>query len=146
MIIDRVQQFSDAQALSGAGNTASTDVLDLSEARRIFEGEPMIVVLHVDVAADAGDGDETYQFDVQTDDNSSFTSATTLASRAIARASLTAGSRHTIPIPMEAAVEQYLRLYYTLGGTTPSITVTAHLMPLSLVQKERIYPDNITIS
>jgi len=57
-----------------------------------------------------------------------------------------AGSRFFINVPPNTSFERYSRLNYTLGGTTPTVTVTAHLVPLSFVQNEQVYADNITIS
>lgn len=144
MMVDAQLLFSNAQALTGSA--APTNIIDLGEAKNLFDGEPLAIVVIVDVAADGTTTDETYRFDIQTDDNSGFSSATTLLQHSIGYASLTAGSKHVIPVPVGVEVEQYLRLYYTLGGTTPSITVTSFLIPLNMVQKDKSYADNITIS
>jgi len=122
-IIDAQLEFSKAQALTATA--ASTNQIDLGAARDVGSGEPMYVVVTVDVSADHTTGDETYQIDVQQDDNSSFSSATTLLSKVITSTDLTAGSLHVIPLPQNT--EQYLRLNYTLGGTTPSVTLNAYL-------------------
>jgi hypothetical protein len=144
MILDAQQKFSDAQALTASA--ASTNSIDLIAARDLFAGEDLVVLISVDVAADVADANETYAFALQTDDNSGFSSPTTLASRTIAGAELTAGSKHTIPVPAEADVEQYIRLSYTLGGTTPSITVTAFLAPRSFVEQRRDYPSGFSVA
>src|SRR5574343_1412152 len=111
MYIDAQNLFSDAQALTASA--ASTNLIHLKAASNLFDGEPMAVVLVVDVAADGTTTDETYSFAIQCDDNSGFSSATTLVSHAIAYGSLTAASKHIIPIPVGVNVEQYLRVYYT---------------------------------
>jgi len=144
MLIDKQLLFSDAQAVTA--DAASTNIVDLGVASNLFDGEPMAVVLTVDVAADMADTDETYEVEIQTDDNASFSSATELVAKTIAGAALSAGSQHIIPIPMGAAVERYLRVRYDVGGTTPSVTVTAFLQPVSMIQKYKSYADNITIS
>ena len=144
MIIDSQLLLSDAQAVSA--DAASTNILDLGVARNLFDGEPMAVVLQIDVAADGTTTDETYEFQIETDDNSGFSSATDLLVHSIGYASLTAGSTHVLPVPVGAAVERYLRVYYNVGGTSPSVTVTAFLQPLSMVQKYKSYADGITIS
>lgn len=145
MILDAHLLLSDAQAVSSSA--ASTNYVNLTGAsNKIFDGEPMAVVVNVDVAADGTTTDETYAFAIQCDDNTGFSSATTLVSQTLAYGVLTAGSQHVLPIPVGAAVEKYMRLYYTLGGTTPSVTVTAYLQPLSMVQKYTTYADGITIS
>lgn len=144
MIIDSQLLFSDAQAVSA--DAASTNQIDLGIARDLFAGEPMAVVLTVDVAADGTTTDETYEFQIETDGDSGFGSPADLLVHSIAYASLTAGSVHILPIPVSAAVERYLRVYYNVGGTSPSVTVTAFLQPLSMIQKYKSYADGITIS
>lgn len=144
MIIDAQNLFSDAQAITADAN--STNVIDLGVGRNLFDGEPMAVVLIVDVAADATTGDETYEFEVHTDDNASLSSSTQLIAQTIAAAALTAGSQHVIPVPVGVSLERYLGLKYDVGGTTPTITVTAFLQPLSMISKLKSYADGITIS
>lgn len=145
MFIDKENQVSNAQAVTA--DAGSTDVIDLTAtASRPFEGEPLVAVVIPTVAADFTTGDETYTFVVQTDDNSSFSSAATAATRTIAASALTVGSIHTIPVPGEVALERYMRLYYDVGGTTPSITVTAFIVPQSFVSKIRYYDDAVTIA
>jgi hypothetical protein len=41
---------------------------------------------------------------------------------------------------------QYLAARYTLAGTTPTITVSAHFIPLSGVQNTLLFDNNYTIS
>ena len=150
MIIDAQNLFSSTQVL-GSGATVSTNLIDLSSDRNIGIGEPIAVVINILVAADFADADETYQFDVETDDNSGFSSANVIVTRSFTNADsadLGSGDRIVLPLPNDLTAEQFLRLNYTLGGTTPSITVTAHLQPQSMIQNEVPggYPDNITIS
>lgn len=146
MFLDSQLLFSDAQALTASG--ASTNLIDLKQTNYLFDGEPMAVVVQIDTGADYTTGDETYTFAIQCDDNSSFSSATTVVSQAISAASsnLAAGAMKVIAIPVGVAVEQYMRVYYTLAGTTPSVTLTTFLVPLSFVPKYFNYNDNITIS
>lgn len=144
MFIDAQLLFSDAQAVTA--DATSTNVVDLGIGRNLFDGEPMAVVITVDVAADGTTTDETYEFEVHTDDNAALSSSTQLIAQAIGYASLTAGSTHVIPVPVGVALERYLGVKYDVGGTTPSITVTAFLQPLSMVQKYKSYADGFTIS
>lgn len=144
MKLDAQLLVSDAQALTASG--ASTSYIDIGQTKNLFDGEPLALVLVVDVAADHTTGDETYQFDLQGDDNTGFSSPATLASRTIAATSLTAASKHVIPVPVGTSVERYVRLYATLGGTTPSITFTAFLMPQSMIQKDKVYAKGYTVS
>lgn len=141
MYVDSQNLFSDSQALTATA--ASTNLIDLGVDRDIGVGEPLAVVLTVEVAADATTGNETYQVDVETDDNSSFSSASVIARRIPTAAELALGTVMTIPLPNTN--ERYIRLNYTLGGTTPTVTLSAHLAPLSMVQNNRTYADGFSI-
>lgn len=143
MVPDALLQFSAAQAL--VATAVSTNVIDLLLDRDIGKGEPLGVLIVVTVAADVASGDETYQFDVQTDTTAAFGAPVVIASRAIARASLVAGSRWVIPIPPDTGPGRALRINYVLGGTTPSITVSAFLMPLSMIDSYVPFNDALAI-
>jgi len=148
MYLDAQQLFSDAQALTVTA--VSTNVIDLGVDRNIGIGEPMCVVFNVDVAADSTTGNETYEFQVQT--GSTATPADVIAkvgyggTNELAETVLVAGYRAIVALPNNSALDRYLRINYVLGGTTPTITVTAHLQPMNMVQAEAVYPDGITIS
>lgn len=145
MFLDAQNLFSDAQAVTA--DATSTNVIDLkASSSNLGDGEPLAVLITVDVAADATTGDETYEFEVHTDGVAAMSSSTELVARTIAASALTAGSQHVIPIPPGAAFEQFLALKYDVSGTTPTITVTAALLPLSMIQKQKAYADNIVIS
>lgn len=144
MILDAQLMFSDAQAVTA--DAISTNVIDLGVGRNVFDGEPFAVLLAIDVAADFTTTDETYSVQIRTDDNSSFSSPTTLLTHAILASALTAGRKHIVPVPFGSNIERFIALYYDVGGTTPTITVTAFLQPLSMIEKNRDYADAITIS
>ncbi len=139
MFIDNYLLLSDAQALTATA--ASTNLIDIGSDLDLSKGEPLALVIEVDVAL-AGTT-PTFQAAIQTDDNSGFATPTTIITGQQYSA-LPAGSRMVIPLP--ETNERYLRANYTLGGTTPTITVTAHVQPLSMVQNEAVYPDGFTIS
>lgn len=120
MYIDTLNQFASGQTLTSSG--ASTDYIDLGSDRDVGPGQPLYLVLAVS-ACDGTTGDETYSFALQTDDNSSFSSASTIATVAPTRA--VAPTRYVIGFPYSN--ERYIRLNATLGGTTPSITYTAFI-------------------
>jgi hypothetical protein len=124
MIIDKRLQVSSLQALTGTSLVPSTDVVDLGSLRLIGPGEPLWWV----IAARVGLAGTTPTLDiaVQTDDASNFPSAATIASHPqLAAAAFTAGTR--IVIPMAFNNERFLRLAFTMGGTTPTATVDAWL-------------------
>lgn len=148
MMLDAQQLFSDAQALTATA--VSTNIIDLGADRDIGRGEPMAVVLTTDVAADFTTGNETYQIDIETDDNSGFSSAVVIARRlpvvtaSPATNTLKTGGILVIPIPTDN--ERFLRINYTLGGTTPTWTVTAFLQSMSMIQTDTQYADGLTIT
>jgi hypothetical protein len=144
MINDNLLRFCTALAISASA--AATDHIDLGADRNIGMGEPMAVLITVDVAAAVDDADETYAFKIQTDTVTGFGSPTDVIERSIGRALLTAGSMHAIPVPPDTSMEQFMRIYATLGGTTPTITYTAMLVPMSAIPKEATYPSGSTIS
>jgi hypothetical protein len=120
MLIDKLLRFSTSQALSGASGTASTDILDLGADRDFTAlGRPLYVVVVVEAS---GGTSPTLQVILQTDDNSSFSSATALYT---GPATSQAARTQIIPFPHEN--ERYLRLAYTQGGTSPTATVSAFI-------------------
>ena len=157
MIIDAHQLFSDAQALTATA--LSTNVINLSQDRSIGNGDPMAVVFVVDVAADQTTGDEDYQFDIEYASTAAIDTNRKLIGRRIFESGtpgapaedadlLVAGFQFAIPIPPSALSEseQYLGVRYTLAGTTPTITVTAFLQPMSMIQSSVVvFPNNYTI-
>lgn len=152
MIVDAFCQLSSAQALTV--DAASEDYMDLTNARDFGIGEPLALVINVKVAA--GGTTPTMQVNVEVDDNTSFSSATVIAaSKALAAADMALGAQIVIPIPPitlfvksdpAAAEYQYLRANYDMGGTNPTVTVDATVMPLKMVQGYRSYPDAISFS
>jgi len=145
MGIDRGLVFCQAQALTN-GTTVLTDTIPLTTARKIFQGEPLCCFIQVSVAADAGNGDETYQFEAHTDDNAAMSSSAQLILRAISRTILLANTIHSVPVPMEAILETFLGMKAVLGGTTASITISAWLGRQADAEQLTQYQDSIVIS
>ncbi len=159
MIIDAQNQFSSAQALTTTG-AVGTNVIDLTIDRSIGNGEPMGVVFLCTVAADQTTGDEDYTFDVEYASDAAQTTARKLIGRRVFESGtpaapandadlLVAGFKFVIPIPPTSLSEseRYLGIRYVLAGTTPTITMTAWLAPLSLIDSsEPTYPNNYVVS
>lgn len=143
MILDKGNLVSSAQAVTSSAG--STDVIDLSQARAIGDGEELEFFVNVDTAATAA-GAATVTFQVQTDDNSAFSSPTTvIQTDAIPKATLVAGHQIKIPLPDGATPERYLRLYYSVA--TGPLTAGAFTAGLVLdVQNSRAYPAGYTIA
>lgn len=57
---------------------------------------------------------------LQTDDNTSFSSAVTLWTKNVVLAGLTKGAQIQLPSANIGPMEQYIRLYYTVNGSGPS--------------------------
>jgi len=112
MYLDKQLMFSEAQAVTTT--TASTNIIDLGPGSDAGAGEPLELMVVVDEAVTA-DGAATLTIALQTDDNASFSSATTLASTgAIGKAALTLGSSH-FRLEVPEGAERYLRLNYTVA-------------------------------
>lgn len=139
MNTDKQLALCEAQALTATA--ISTNVIDLSVTARGFgAGEPLCIAIHVGVAADFTTANETYSFGIETDDDVAFGSAKVLDTRAILASALTLNSKHILAFNPTWAFERYLALRATLGGTTPLLTVSAWVMPLSAVESWIAYP------
>lgn len=138
MIIDSRLEVSNAQALTASAD--STNVIDLTQtAVQVGKGQPLWMYFNVVVAADGTTTDETYTFNVST--GAATTLGTVLASRTIGYATLVAGYRFRIAIP-DTGMLRYLGAEYVLGGTTPSITIDAHVSGEEMAEWEA-YADAI---
>ena len=148
MFIDALNLLSDAQALSATGY--STDTIDNgaplsgSVYRDIGEGEQMELVVSCDVAL-AG---TTPTLDIQfvQSANANLSSHDVLAAAAQVTA-LAAGAIVRVPVP-PAVTKRYVGARFVLGGTTPTVTVTAFLQPKKMAAKQKpdAYLRNYTIS
>jgi hypothetical protein len=127
MYVDKLGLFSDAQALTASAQ--ATNVVDFSSVvpkRQVGAGKQLWVIFSIGVAADFTTGDETYQFDLYTSAAANMSSPVVLASRAVVAGSLTAGALVAMTVPQDSMLE-FFSPHYTLGGTTPSVTVTSWL-------------------
>jgi hypothetical protein len=144
MIIDAQCLLSDAQAV--VADAVSTNNYDSGGAGNdITEGEPLGIGITVDVAADHTTGDETYTFEAIEDDDAALGSPVILNSRTILAADLAVGSRHILPIPPGSKRLRYLGINYNVGGTTPTITVTAFIAPLSFLGGWKAHAKGYTV-
>lgn len=148
MFIDAFGLLSDAQAFTGSDEytTNTVDLGNVTPKRDLGAGEPMAMAIQVDVAADFTTGDETYEFRFVQSDNANLSSEDTLVSRTIAASLLTAGSLHVINIPPGAITKRYIGGRGILGGTTPTITATIWIAPLSMIERRKDYAKGYTIS
>lgn len=146
---DALLEFSVVQALTATAT--STNVIDTSIADGFGTGEPMAIQINVIVAADSTTGNETYEFQLQTGSTDTPTSVIAKVgfggSNELAETVLTAGYIVTLPIPPGTTPDRYLRVNYVLGGTTPTISVSASVKPVSMIPNNFSggHQDNITI-
>lgn len=134
MIFSIEQTFSAGQTVTTTG--PSTNVIDLGATgtvvkgpaalvRDIGKGEPIAIWIQLD--ADADDPADTLDVELQVDSDPAFGSPKTVA----VAPQITGGSAgdrvpiHYIP---KGTDEQYMRLLYTIGGDTPSYTLTAGIV------------------
>lgn len=156
MILDKQLMFSDSQAITA--DAVGSNVIDLTEARSIGNGEPLAVVFVVEVAADQTTGDEDYTFDVEYASDSAQTTDRQLIGRRVFESGtpnapaqnadlLVAGFQFAIPLPptTEDQSERYIGIRYDVTGTTPTITCSAYLQPLSMIDASVYYPNGYTI-
>lgn len=157
MLLDAQLQFSDSQALTATA--LATNVVDLSTDRSIGSGEPMAVLISVEVSADQTTGDEDYTFDVEYASDTGITTARKLVARRIFESGtpgapaenadlLVAGFNFYLALPPTelSESERYLGVRYTLAGTTPTITVSSYLVPLKMAEKIATHPSGFTVT
>jgi len=149
MFLDNDLALSSSQAVSSTG--VGTNTIDLAAARSVGSGEPVSVLFVVEVAADQTSGDEDYQFDVefasaanqgsgqQSVGRRLFESGTPTAPAQNADL-LVAGFQFSINIPPVSGDEdeRYLGVRYTLSGTSPSVTVSAYVVPTALLDNPKV--------
>lgn len=143
MILDALLLVSDAQAITA--DAVSTNTIDLgssSPAREIGSGEAMVMLMTVDVAGDFTTGDETYAFELISSASANLSSPTVLNRRVLTAAQLALGAIFAIPLPAGTPSQRYLGMNYDVGGTTPTLTVTAALVPSKFIDMIKPYAKN----
>lgn len=157
MYVESQALISDAQALTATA--VGTNAIDLSVAQSIGNGEPLAMLFVVDVAADQTSSDEDYTIELEyssTADQSAgyvtmgrrlYESGTPAAPAQNADL-LVAGYQFAIPMPPTGAGddERYVGVRYTLAGTSPTMTITAYLTPMSMIDAYVTYADGFNIT
>jgi Bbp16-like protein len=159
MILDAENRFSNAQAVTSSA--VGQNVLDLGSIRDVGSGGPLAVLFIVGVAADQTTGDEDYTFDVEVASAAAQNAGVQLIGRRVFESGtptapaqdadlLVAGFQFYINLPpMKSIAEagRYLGVRYVTAGTTPTITVSAYLVPsLDGIDTYKPYAKNYTIS
>ncbi len=128
MILDTQMSLSRAQSVATTvGDVVSTDIYDTGSAADVGIGEELYLVISTNTAVTSG-GAATVQFILQTDDNTSFSSAREFPlTAALALAALTANTTH-VRTRLPIGLERYFRVVYRIGtATTTAGTATAFL-------------------
>ena len=143
MYLDQQLVLSDSQALTGSA--VSTNAIDLgSLTRNIGIGEPMAVVFVINVAA--GGTTPTLAAAIQFDSTAAFSTAVSVDSGpAWTAAQLVAGAKFVIPIDADTTLNEFVRVNYTMTGTSPTVTVTAYVQPMEMVQAEQVGTTGYTV-
>jgi uncharacterized protein YdbL (DUF1318 family) len=143
MYQDAHNQFSSAQAVTATA--ASTNLIDLGAIRNMGVGENLyLVVVCTTAMTDAG-SDSTLAVTVETDDNSSFSSATTTQTIGTFAAVSAAGTKLVARIQPDQMNERYVRLKYTpANGNLTTGSFTAFIT--HDIDAYTSYADGITIS
>jgi len=118
-MFDRQTLFSNDQGPFNIGSNASTDYIDLLAARDIGRGEKLELVIAMTTAAVGATS--TLDFQLQSDDNTSFSSATVIwSSGAQSIAQLGTQGIYAVHVPRSAVPERYLRLVYVVATANQS--------------------------
>lgn len=132
MILDNTLEFADAVSVAAAAGTANIgDIIDLTTARDMGNGEPMYLVINVDTEIITGGSAGTIKFQLVSDSTTTIatdgTATLHYASRAFVTddaaandAALSAGAFPVIvALPMEGqAYERYLAVQAVIATTT----------------------------
>lgn len=111
-------------------------------------GEPLAMVIFVTVAATVN-GTQTYQWEItesaSTTPSSSPTTLVTVAFTTTQAATiLAAGGVVVIPIPPGSITQRYISGHFT-GANTPSISITAAILPMRDVTIQKYYSSAIVV-
>lgn len=144
MFLDSQLLFSDAQAVTAAA--ASTNSVDLGAVRDIGTGEPLYVVVTVDVALTDAGSDSTLTVSIEGDSTSTFTPDGTDTLFTIPALSAAGAVFYARLNPgMNALNFRFIQLRYTPNnGNLTTGTFTSAIV--HNIQKYVSYADAITIS
>jgi len=127
MIFDRTLLFSNAQAITASAS--STDIVDLGATGTVYGaaaalsrdiGKGMDVSILIQVV-EAFNTLTSLKIGIETDDNAGFSSAREVLSQTLTLAQLTLGKPSVIVTVPPGTAERYMRIYYTVAGTNPTL-------------------------
>lgn len=143
MIMDKELLFSDAQAVTAAA--ASTNVVDLGEARDVGTGQNLYVVGVVKTAFTDAGSDSTLAVKLQTDSVENFASPADAQELFVFPALAAVGTTKIARLQPGAIDERYLRAFYTPAGGNLT-TGAVSLFIVHDIDQWKAYQDAITIS
>lgn len=114
MLLDAKLLMSNQQAITATA--ASTDVIDRGDAKDVGRAGDIPLLVQV---TETFNNLTSLAIAIQTDSDSGFGTAVTLATVTVALADLKAGYQLPI-ITLPKGVKRYLRLNYTVTGTAPT--------------------------
>lgn len=124
---------------------AGTDYIDLGSNRNLGVGAELYFFAIVTTAFTDSSSNSTMALSLETDDNTSFSSATTAQTIGTFAALAAIGTRLVARLQPDVITERYLRLKYTVvNGDLTTGKFTAGLT--HNIQAFTAYADNITIS
>ena len=145
MIIDSLNKVCAAQAFTAAavslssidlGAVPSNAVPAGGQARQIGTGEPMAFVFTINVAS----SDTTTLFEIiSTTDAALTTSIVVHATMTLLNAQTTLGSLFALPLPPNTPTQRFLGVRITPTGGAATITVSAFLEPMSMINEAIVY-------
>lgn len=129
MYLDKNFQFSKQQAITGTSDVASTNVWDVTTARKVFQGAGKAVKLGVQVTASGGTS-PTFRARFVGADNAALTTnpviiADTGVSAAIASTDIPV--LYELNLNHQNVTKAFYGVMFTQGGTSPTATVNAHI-------------------
>lgn len=144
MILDAHNLFSDAQAVTAAAGSDNT--IDLGAVRDIGTGQPLYVVVTVDVAMTDSGSDSTLTVALEGDSTTTFTPDGTETLFTIPAVSAAGAKFFARLAPGSAPLQyRYIRLKYTPNnGNLTTGSFTAALV--QGIEKFVAYADGVTIS
>jgi hypothetical protein len=147
MIVDAQNYFCEDLALTATA--VATNVINLSSTnllKDIGDGTPVYLVFAVTTVLDSAGEAATLTITLESDDNTSLSSATThWTSGSIAEATLVAGYKLTIPLPLGKTYQQYVGVRFTVGTENfTSGNVSAFLT--TSPDSNTVYANNYTIA
>ena len=114
MILDYQNTFCSGQAVTTDAASENTIDLGVGDIGKSQDQAPWVCVR----VAEAFTNATSVAIQIQTDDNTSFSSAATLSSTTVLLAALTLNAE-VLKMRLPIGCERYVRLYFDVTGTTP---------------------------